>query len=60
MDILNNPSPVEIILKYMNKIICQKDEVCAGCGNELPRGSWAYLNSFDDLFCEECEEIEKD
>lgn len=28
----------------MSKIICQKDETCAGCGCELPRGSWAYEN----------------
>ena len=44
----------------MNKIICQKDEKCDGCGCELPRGSWAYENPLNDLFCEDCEEIEKD
>lgn len=44
----------------MSKIICQKDETCAGCGCELPRGSWAYENYYEDLFCEDCEEIEKD
>lgn len=44
----------------MPKIICQKDEECAGCGCELPRGSWAWENSYEELYCEECEEIEKD
>ena len=44
----------------MSKIICQKEETCAGCGCELPRGSWAYENFYEELFCEECEEIEKD
>jgi len=43
----------------MSKFICQKDEICAGCGCELPRGSHAYLRD-DDVMCEECEEFNSD
>jgi hypothetical protein len=38
----------------MNKIICQKDEICSECDCELPRGSWAYEDKYDDLLCEDC------
>lgn len=38
----------------LNKIICQKDEVCCGCLDEIPRGSWAYIDDFDNIYCEEC------
>jgi hypothetical protein len=42
----------------MLKIICQVDEKCAGCGDTLPKGSWAYKNAFNELYCEECEAVE--
>jgi len=44
----------------MSKFICQKEEVCSVCKRELQRGEWAYENVWDDIFCEECEEIERD
>jgi len=43
----------------MSKIICQKDEICSGCGCELPRGYWAYEDKYDDLLCEECKETDE-
>jgi hypothetical protein len=39
----------------MNKLINQKDDTCSICGDEIPKGAWAYVNNFDEIICEECE-----
>jgi len=38
-------------------IITQKDEECSSCGAEMPKGSWARLDNFDRIFCEDCDNI---
>ena len=38
----------------MDKIIIQTDSLCGNCGCELPKGSWAYSDGFDDLRCDDC------
>lgn len=40
----------------MSKFICQKEMVCAGCGDEIPKGAWAYEDMWEDIYCEECED----
>ena len=45
----------------MPRLILQSDDICAVCGCELPRGSNVYMNSLEEIFCEECEyEFDKD
>jgi hypothetical protein len=38
----------------MEKIILQKDDTCGECGSELPKGSSAYSDGFDNLRCIDC------
>lgn len=42
----------------MSKFICQKEMVCACCGDEIPKGAWAYEDMWEDIYCEECEDNE--
>lgn len=44
----------------MSKFIAQKELVCAGCYREIQKGEWVYENVWEDIFCESCEEIERD
>lgn len=40
----------------MSKFICQKEMVCSCCGDEIPKGAWAYEDMWEDIYCEGCEE----
>ena len=42
----------------MEKIILQIDSTCGNCGCELPKGSKAYSDGFDNLRCPDCYEDE--
>jgi hypothetical protein len=44
----------------MSKFICQKEMVCSCCGDEIPKGAWAYEDMWEDIYCEGCEEINRD
>jgi hypothetical protein len=50
----------------MSKFICQKEMVCAGCGDEIPKGAWAYEDMWEDIYCEDmwediyCEDCEEE
>jgi len=44
----------------MSDIITQTDEQCVQCGCELPRGSWAKTDGYDELYCKDCWEEVKD
>jgi hypothetical protein len=44
----------------MTKIIAQKDEVCTKCGYEIPKGSLLYLDSYEEVNCEDCMGTELD
>jgi NAD-dependent SIR2 family protein deacetylase len=38
-----------------NQSVLQQDEVCKKCGKELPKGSFARYDEFNDVvYCEEC------
>ena len=43
----------------MSRLILQSDDICAGCGCELPRGSNVFMDGFGQVFCEECEKLRK-
>ena len=43
----------------MPRIILQEDSYCDGCGQELPKGSNVHINALDEIFCEECEEVDR-
>jgi len=43
----------------MPRIILQSEDVCAGCGCELHKGENVWENFLQEIFCEECEEIDK-
>lgn len=43
----------------MSDIITQTDEQCVQCGCELPRGSWAKTDEYEELYCEDCWEDHK-
>ena len=38
----------------MDKFICQKLEYCGQCGCELPEGSTAYSDGYDEIRCPDC------
>lgn len=38
----------------MEKIICQKDEECNECGEEMPTGSFTYVDINGYLICVPC------
>ena len=40
----------------MDKIILQSDSLCSECGCELPKGSFAYTDGYDNLRCVDCYE----
>lgn len=41
----------------MSFFICQKDEICAECGDELPKGCRAYETDDEEVLCEPCKEL---
>jgi hypothetical protein len=47
------------LANFMSKFIAQKEMVCCGCYREIQKGEWVYENCWEDIFCESCEDVEK-
>ncbi len=40
----------------MEKFICQADEYCENCGEEMPKGYSSFISEEGDLLCQDCGE----
>ena len=44
----------------MKTAICINDEKCKRCGTELPKGTYAWINWYDEIICDECKEDQEE
>lgn len=40
----------------MQYFITQQDELCSDCGSEMPKGSYGYVDEYEEWLCENCVE----